>query len=50
MLISQMSDIDMMRHELAKHFGIVDFRPFDDNQPLQSHPGGPRGQHSGPQQ
>lgn len=34
---SQTSDIDQMRRELARHFGIVDFQPFKD----------PRGQHSG---
>lgn len=34
---SQTSDIDQMRRELARHFGIVDYQPFKD----------PRGQHSG---
>lgn len=33
----QISEIDGMRRELARHFGIVDYQPFKD----------PRGQHSG---
>lgn len=46
---SQTSDIDEMRHELERHYNIVDYQPFADQQPLQVHPGHPRGQHSGSQ-
>ena len=28
MWYSQIADIDMMRHELKKHFGIADHQPF----------------------
>lgn len=44
---SQISDIDMMRHELREHFGIVDYQPFSGQQPLRGGGGSPRGQHSG---
>lgn len=44
---SQISDIDMMRHELKKHFGIVDYRPFRGLEPLRSGDGPAQGQHSG---
>ncbi|RTL41059.1 MAG: DUF305 domain-containing protein [Burkholderiales bacterium] len=44
---SQIADIDMMRHELEKHFGIVDYQPFKGREPLRMGPGDPRGQHSG---
>lgn len=43
----QISDIDMMRHELRKHFGIVDYQPFSALQPLRGSGGSPRGEHSG---
>jgi hypothetical protein len=32
---SQTSDIDQMRHELAKHYGIVDYQPFNGESLLQ---------------
>lgn len=44
---SQIADIDMMRHELAKHFNIVDYQPFPGLQPLHGSAGLPRGKHSG---
>ena len=44
---SQIADIDMMRRELKKHFGIADFRPFHGLEPLRSGDGPLRGQHSG---
>lgn len=44
---SQMADIDMMRHELQKHFGIVDYQPFRQLSPLEGDHGLPRGEHSG---
>ena len=44
---SQISDIDMMRHELKKHFNIVDYQPFSGLEPLHGGNGSPRGQHSG---
>ena len=43
----QIADIDMMRHELKKHFGIVDYQPFKGLDPLRGNDGAPRGQHSG---
>lgn len=46
---AQMGDIDEMRHELERHYGIVDFQPFTGAQPLSPDSGGPRGQHSGPE-
>lgn len=44
---SQIADIDMMRHELDKHFGIMDYQPFKGHDPLRQGPNEPRGQHSG---
>lgn len=44
---SQIADIDMMRHELKKHFGIADYQPFNGAQPLHGAGGSPRGHHSG---
>ena len=44
---SQMSDIDMMRHDLKRHFGISDYQPFSGTDPLQQNASVPRGQHSG---
>jgi hypothetical protein len=44
---SQIADIDMMRHELKKHFNIVDYQPFQGLDPLRGNNGAPRGQHSG---
>lgn len=44
---SQIADIEMMRNELKKHFGIVDYLPFRGLEPLRSPDSGPRGQHSG---
>ena len=43
----QIADIDMMRHELRKHFGIADYQPFSGVEPLRGAGGSPRGQHSG---
>lgn len=43
----QTSQIDEMRHELAKHFGIVDYQPFAGRQPFIPEAGSPRGHHSG---
>lgn len=45
---SQTSDIDEMRHDLARHFHIFDYQPFSDEQPLNVPTDAPRGQHSGP--
>lgn len=42
---SQIADVDMMRHELKKHFGIVDYQPFKGLEPLRGNNGGPRDQH-----
>lgn len=42
----QVADIDMMRHELKKHFGIADYQPFKGLKPLHGG-GGPRGYHGG---
>lgn len=36
---SQVSDIDTMRREMARHYGIVDYQPFTD----------PKGRHSAPE-
>lgn len=44
---SQISDIEMMRDELKKHFGISDYQPFRGLEPLRGDRGLPRGQHSG---
>lgn len=44
---SQISDIDMMRKELRKHFGIGDYQPFKGLEPLRGDAGGSRGQHTG---
>lgn len=44
---SQIADIDMMRQELKKHFGITDYQPFHGLEPLRGNNGSPRGQHSG---
>lgn len=46
---SQISDIEMMRMELKKHFGIVDYQPFRQLEPLRGSHGSPRGEHSGGQ-
>jgi hypothetical protein len=46
---SQMSDIEMMRMELKRHFGIVDYQPFRNLSPLEGDHGLPRGDHSGGQ-
>lgn len=43
----QIMDIDMMRHELKKHFGIADYQPFRGLEPLRGSNGSPRGNHSG---
>ncbi|UUX96679.1 DUF305 domain-containing protein [Aquabacterium sp. J223] len=40
---NQTADIQMMRTELKKHFGIVDFQPFRGLDPLQPRDDGPRG-------
>jgi hypothetical protein len=44
---SQIADIDQMRHELVKHYGIVDYQPFDGESPLATSSAAPRGQHMG---
>lgn len=44
---SQIADIEMMRNELKKHFGIVDYQPFRGLKPLRGDNGSPRGNHSG---
>ncbi|UST56236.1 DUF305 domain-containing protein (plasmid) [Comamonadaceae bacterium OTU4NAUVB1] len=44
---SQIADIDMMRMELKKHFGIVDYQPFRNLEPLRGNNGLPQGSHSG---
>jgi uncharacterized protein (DUF305 family) len=44
---SQIADIEMMRNELKKHFGIADYQPFRGLEPLRGNNGSPRGQHSG---
>ncbi len=44
---SQIADIDEMRHELAKHYRIVDYQPFDGESPLATSTTAPRGQHTG---
>lgn len=44
---SQTMDIDMMRHDLKKHFRVEDYQPFNGRAPLQSPSGSPKGQHSG---
>lgn len=44
---SQISDIEVMRHELRKHFNIVDYQPFRGVEPLRDNSGPLRGQHSG---
>lgn len=46
MWMSQTADIEMMRKELKKHFGIGDYQPFKGREPLQGGRGGPIGQHS----
>jgi len=44
---SQIADIEMMRMELKKHFGIEDYQPFRNLEPLKGNNGLPRGDHSG---
>ena len=44
---SQIADIDMIRHELERHFGIVDYRPFHNSDPFHPSAGDPKGEHSG---
>ena len=44
---SQISDIDMMRMELKKHYGIVDYQPFRNMEPLRGRNGSPQGSQSG---
>lgn len=43
----QIADINMMRHELKKHFNIADYQPFRGLDPLRGNRGTPRGEHSG---
>lgn len=47
MWTSQTADIDMMRAELKKHFGIGNYQPFKGREPLNGSRGGPIGQHAG---
>lgn len=44
---SQIAQIDMMRHELKKHFGIDDYQPFNGLQPMHGIGGNPRSNHTG---
>lgn len=44
---SQTSDIQMMREELLRHFGIADYQPFNARQIFHGIGTGPRGDHSG---
>jgi hypothetical protein len=44
---AQTADIDMMRRELERHFGIADYHPFDARQPFHGAAGRPRGSHGG---
>ncbi|HEU4459541.1 MAG TPA: DUF305 domain-containing protein [Methylibium sp.] len=46
---SQIADIEMMRNELKKQFGIADYQPFRGLEPLRSNKGSPRGHRSGSQ-
>lgn len=43
---SQTADIDMMRRDLLRHFGIADYQPFEPRQPFHGS-GRPRGGHGG---
>lgn len=45
----QIADIEMIRVELKKHFGIVDYQPFRPLEPLKEGHDLPRGEHSGGQ-
>lgn len=45
--MSQTADIEMMRNELKRHFGVADYQPFKGREPLAGSRGGPKGQHSG---
>lgn len=47
---SQTADIQMMREELHKHFGIADYQPFKGRDPLREPMDTPRGQHTGSSQ
>jgi uncharacterized protein (DUF305 family) len=47
MLQSQAADIEMMRAELERHFGITDYQPFVGDEPLHPRSRDPNGQHSG---
>lgn len=47
MWMSQTADIEMMRNELKRHFGVADYQPFKGREPLAGSRGGPKGQHSG---
>jgi uncharacterized protein (DUF305 family) len=47
MWMSQTADIEMMREELKKHFGIVDYQPFRKHEVMSDRPMAPRGRHSG---
>lgn len=45
---SQTADINEMRHELERHYHIVDYQPFNSKEPL-GESGLPRGQHASPE-
>jgi uncharacterized protein (DUF305 family) len=47
MWMSQTADIEMMRGELKKHFGILDYQPFRKHEVMGDRPSSPRGRHSG---
>lgn len=42
----QTADIEMMREELKKHFGIVDYQPFQGHDPLHGDASGNHAQHT----
>lgn len=44
---SQIADIQMMREELERHFGIADYQPFNGRLPFHGIGTGPRGDHGG---
>jgi len=47
MWMSQTADIEMMREELKKHFGIPDYQPFKKYEAMGDRASAPRGRHSG---
>jgi uncharacterized protein (DUF305 family) len=47
MWMAQIADIEMMRGELKKHFGISDYQPFRKHEVMGERPSAPRGRHTG---